>query len=563
MRNKSIDKALGSVLAFAGIGVSLFVTTSGVTDPVNVPKMLLITPLAFAAFALGVNQFRRVDLKELRLTLIFSSLFLLALACSTAFGGAPFSQAFFGTAGRNTGFVTYFSLLLIFFSSTIVRHTNFARNLVPGILFVGVINVLYGFLQLTHNDPLPWNNTYNTILGTFGNPDFASAFLGMTAVVAVAVLLGNLRNWKAILFSATYLVISIFEIKKSHAIQGFAVTAIGVAVVGFFFIRSKTSGNILLVGYSILIACLGVLAGFGALQIGPLSKFVYKGSVSLRGEYWAGAINTGRDHPLFGVGLDSYGDWYRFERRPSAIVRPGPDTVVNTAHNVFLDMFANGGYFLLISYLAILFLTVLALFRLAKRQRAYDITFVALSAAWIGYQAQAAISINQIGLAIWGWLLAGALISYEISTRTNQSENNSTDSKKLKRQTNRGSTSMPASAILASSAAGLIGLLLALPPLMADNRWYNAAKNRKVELLQQAGLAWPRDSNRMANIAITLAQNKFNQQALVVAREAVKFNPRSLDAWKVLSLIETATPSEKAEAIKHLKELDPLNTEIK
>ena len=122
---------------------------------------------------------------------------------------------------------------------------------------------------------------------------------------------------------------------------------------------------------------------------------------------------------------------------------------------------------------------------------------------------------------------------------------------------------MPASAILASSAAGLIGLLLALPPLMADNRWYNAAKNRKVELLQQAGLAWPRDSNRMANIAITLAQNKFNQQALVVAREAVKFNPRSFDAWKVLSLIETATPSEKAEAIKHLKELDPLNTEIK
>ena len=45
-----------------------------------------------------------------------------------------------------------------------------------------------------------------------------------------------------------------------------------------------------------------------------------------------------------------------------------------------------------------------------------DKPFIAISSAWFAYTVQSLISINQIGLAIWGWLLTGAVIAFEIST---------------------------------------------------------------------------------------------------------------------------------------------------
>ena len=55
--------------------------------------------------------------------------------------------------------------------------------------------------------------------------------------------------------------------------------------------------------------------------------------------------------------------------------------------------------------------------KVVLRKKEYDATFVALTVAWLGYQAQSVISINQIGLAIWGWVLSGALIAYERASR--------------------------------------------------------------------------------------------------------------------------------------------------
>ncbi len=565
MRNKSIDNAVAWLLVVAGPLVAIFVNTTNSTDPVNVPKMLVMSILAFIVLGLILTQLRDLELKEVRLVVIASGLFLVAIVASVVFSSAPLSQKFYGTYGRNTGFLTYASLLFLFLGAALVRQKSFHRKVVRGLAIVGVVNVLYGILQLTHNDPLPWNNTYGTILGTFGNPDFVSAFLGLSVVVCLAWLLGNLKNWKVVVLSVIYILATLVEIKKSHAIQGLAVTAIGISIVGFFFIRAKIKSKWPTLTYLIVVLITGITAGFGALQKGPLVKYVYKGSVSLRGEYWAGAINTGRSHPFFGVGLDSYGDWYRLERRPSAIVRPGPNTVVNTAHNVFLDMFANGGYLLLLSYLAIIFLSALALFRLAKRSRTYDTTFVALSAAWIGYQAQAVISINQIGLAIWGWLLTGAIISYEIVTREEISDQLTVNQKVSKRMARAVATSLSPMAILVASIGGLLGLMLALPPFMADSHYFTAMQSGKVQILEKAALANPKDSYRLASTAQLLLQNKFNDRALVIAREAVKFNPLSFDAWNLLHAISLQTPipeAEKAKAIEMLKKLDPLNPDV-
>ena len=566
MRNKSIDNAVAWLLVVASAFVALFLSTSSNVDPVNVPKMLVMAPFAYAAMALTLSQWRVLLTREVRWVTIFTGLFFLAMIASLISSNAPMSQLLFGTFGRNTGLLTYLSLLFMFFSTALVRTEDFPRKLIKSLMFVGIVNVFYGVLQLTNNDPLPWNNTYHTILGTFGNPDFVSAFLGITVVVSLALLSTKSAGWKQRCAYLAYIVLTLFEIKKSHAIQGFAVTVIGFAVVGFFLVRSRFKSMWATISYSALVGVVGFVALLGALQKGPLAHVIYKVSISLRGEYWAAAINTTKSHPLFGVGMDSFGDWYRRERRPSAIGLPGVNTVVNTAHNVFLDMAANGGLFLLISYVLILSLGAIAIVRAVRRTRDFDATFVAIVASWIAYQAQSVISINQIGVAIWGWVLTGALISYEINIRSKISPVQSPQPSRSKGRAKVASQSMPASSVLLASAAGIIGLMVCLPAFVADSHMFTALNSQKIEVLQKAALAWPKDSQRLNSAAQTLIQNSFNEPALVLVREAVKFNPDNFDSWNLIYGISLQTPipeSEKAEALMRMKELDPLNPNLK
>ena len=58
-----------------------------------------------------------------------------------------------------------------------------------------------------------------------------------------------------------------------------------------------------------------------------------------------------------------------------------------------------------------------SIIRVVKRSERFDAYFVSLVGAWVAYQTQSFISINQIGLAIWGWILSGLIIGYEINTR--------------------------------------------------------------------------------------------------------------------------------------------------
>jgi hypothetical protein len=76
----------------------------------------------------------------------------------------------------------------------------------------------------------------------------------------------------------------------------------------------------------------------------------------------------------------------------------------------------------LIAYLGMLALALIAIIKVVRRMQGYDAVFIAMTAAWICYQTQSLISINQVGLALWGWVLTGALIAYERATRGGELE---------------------------------------------------------------------------------------------------------------------------------------------
>ena len=289
MLNQQTEKSLTWLLAIGTVFVTCFVWTGNVTDPVNAPKLLAIGVLAFGVLGIVLKFGLPLLWAQSRQFAIVVAMFLFLLLTSTLFSGAPFLQSLYGAYGRNTGALTYFSLAIISLGAAQLRREESFSRITKSIVAAGLLNVVYCIWVLSFGDPIPWNNTYKKILGLLGNPDFISAFLGIT--IAASLGFAFKRNIKMQLRISlfVFIAISAFLIYKSHSIQGIFVALAGGAVVLFFLVRDRFENVRIHVVYVIIVAMGATLAIAGLLQHGPLS-FIYKKSVSLRGSYWKAGL---------------------------------------------------------------------------------------------------------------------------------------------------------------------------------------------------------------------------------------------------------------------------------
>ena len=563
MLKLEVEKKLATYISAGTFIVTVFLLASTSTDPVNVTKLFALGGVSVAVFGISLVFGGKALSSNYKPILIALSLFDFLMISASLTSKAPFSQNYFGTFGRNNGLLTYTLLSLVTVASLLLTRVDSFEKIFYGLFATGLLNIIYCGWVLAFGDFIPWNNPYGNILGLFGNPDFISAFLGMFIAGSLAFIATAKTSFVQGMILTFASLLALYEIVKSHAIQGLVVTAGGFAIVGFYVVRSRFKQQFIAYGYAAAVMILGVVAVFGTLQKGPLS-FVYKRSVSLRGSYWNAGIEMGKTHPLTGVGLDTYGDWYRRARPPVALIdTPGINTLSNVAHNVVIDFFASGGFLLLLSYLAILVFGFISIIRVTARKREYDRVFVGLTAVWLCYEVQSFISINQIGLAIWGWLFTGLLIAYERSTRTEIQEPDLPESKAGTSRTK--SQTGVISAQLVAGIGMVVGMLIALPPLSADSKWYSATRSHdaaKVEAALVPNYFNPADSYRYAQAVNLFQTSNLLDLAHKYALIAVKFNPDYSDAWKELYLLPNASAKEKAQALANMKRLDPKNPDV-
>jgi O-antigen ligase len=561
MLKLEIEKPVARLLAFGAPLISVFLLIDQVSDPVNVTKMVALSVIAFGLAAIVLFKGLSFVWTESKLAIIFALIFILAAISAVLNSASPLGQNFYGTYGRNTGLLTYLALTLVFIAALTLRRSDSFRNLLLGLLAAGLINVLYGGWTLVFGDFVSWNNPYNRILGTFGNPNFIGAFLGIFATVLVAFLLKPDTNLVVRIFGVFVLLVTFYQIKESLAVQGIVVSGGGIALVIFFYLRSRFASLAVPLVYLGAVAAVGFIALMGALQKGPLTSLVYKTSVSLRGEYWQAGINMGNSHPFTGVGMDAYGDWYRRARDAQALILPGPNTTTNTAHNVFIDIFAAGGYPLIASYLAIFILSLIAAIKLTLRSKEFSFIKVGLIVAWVCYQTQAIISINQIGIAVWGWVTGGALIACEISTRGEPLGQVT----KVKTQKTVKDDALISSQMLAGLGM-VIGILIAIPPLSGDIKWREALKAQDLNLVEIAlkpTYLSPSSSYLYTNAVQVFEQSELPDLSYRYGKLNVEFNPSNLDAWRLLYLLKNSSDQDRQDAKANLIRLDPLNPEWK
>ena len=269
------------------------------------------------------------------------------------------------------------------------------------------------------------------------------------------------------------------------------------------------------------------------------------------------------DHPFFGVGMDGFRDWYE-RARPSNYAAKGFFSLSNTAHNVYLDIASSGGIPLIATYLALLTLVVFSIVRVIKRNDGFDIYFAAVVGAWVAYQAQAFVSINQLGIAIWGWVLSGLIIGYEINTRIIEATEISPPIRKQHQKKTGVSTQQLSSTALITAFGGIvIAALVAIPPYFTNASFFSAIKSGDIKAMQAAAYLKPIDERRLLQITSILLNNKLDAEAIKVIRDATVGYPDSIDFWLMWSTISSAAPSDVTNAKAQIKRLDPFNPELK
>ena len=531
------------------VSTTLIIAPNYSYDPINIPKVFVLTIMAFMLIGFLARDGKILISRNNRLLFILSAVFIIQLILVVNFSGSYVTQQIFGTFGRNTGLITYLALISLLVSVALSVSSELNKKLVYGLLITGVANLIYGIIQFLGADPIKWNNGYTPIITFLGNPNFASSFIAMSCISALVLVLGPKKSTHERVFGVVFILAGLFLILKSQSIQGFIVFGIGSLIFLYFYLTKQKQIKRNLQGLFFLVTTpLAILVSLGTLKIGPLSDYLYKVSVRQRGFYWHAAINAMQDNPYFGVGLDSFGDnYYRYRSANAAFY--SVNTQTNSAHNIFLDFGANGGFPLFLIYI---FLTLFAGWRAIKNLRRlefFDPYFVTIFAVWVGFQAQSLISINQIGVAVWGWAFSGVLIGHSVMEEKLPSDTNKSSHKR--------STKVPVSSWLGACVGLLLGVSLVFPKLQSDHNFRVATGSGNLNLAIAAVQKYPKDLALSTKMADAISQSGFKVKAVEILRDVTANNPKYYPGWATLFSLVKPDSTDSKLALRRMQELNP------
>ena len=139
MDSRASDRYLGMYVLLASSAVCLLVAPFNSIDPVNLPKLCLLVVLSFIAAGLAFSKIEFFKLKRNRMILLIIGLFILQLIIVLLLDKRDFSYKFYGTYGRNTGFIAYLSLSFLLLASLVSSSKLLLKRYVVAVLGSGAV----------------------------------------------------------------------------------------------------------------------------------------------------------------------------------------------------------------------------------------------------------------------------------------------------------------------------------------------------------------------------------------------------------------------------------------
>ena len=552
-------KRLILLLGLLGPITTLIVSPLTNLDPINPIKLLVVSTVAGGSLGIILGMISSIS--EVYSNLKLSLLMLFPIISLVAFivSDSNKVQQFFGVYGRNTGLLSYLVLFIVLFASSLVDTDLMSQRVYFGLKITSVAMLSYCLIQIAGLDPISWSAF--APFGTLGNVNFASAFLGLSAVAIGVHSLSQKNTLTAKVLLVLHQVVTLFVIEKTGSIQGLLVFFLGYwAAITMWLYVSK--GKLVFLNWIALSVIAFSLAVVGFFNRGPLAILLYQETNTFRFDYWHAGIKMIESSPALGHGFESYGDLYTQERGIISALRTSLGRTSNSAHNIFIDVGVSGGLLLLFALLVIFilaFLNSIQYLKYLKSVKEIDFMFVGLFSFWIAYMAQALISINQIGVGIWAWIITGIMlgIARVRTSAVKGLERAAGNSKKSTRTSSSSNKNIGAASAIFGIVFTTVGFAAGYVPVSADAAFRSGSDNRSLNEMIDASNAFGANSYIISKTVDAALIGNYPDQALQLTEKLIREYPLDSYAWKIRARLGNVSESERARALGKILELDP------
>ncbi len=544
---------------------TLVVSPGFTSDPINWVKLSVCATGVTCAFALVFMSGRNSKFIEKNSTLAGKSLIflLLGLALSFLFSDSNKTDDLYGVYGRANGMIAICSLVAIFFIAQTISFDELFSNFHKYFVICLSMFTMYLALQFLGKDPVDWSR--NETFGTLGNINYSSAFIGMSVTYTVGwAFMSKSPRWLQVL-CITFGLVTLSMIFQTGSIQGiFGVIYSSAIFASVKIFRSGQISNLLRASSITLVNVLGFAVIYVASRKDMLGGIFYQETLAFRRDYIIAGIRMFKENLFFGVGINNYGEWYRYYRDNDAALRTLGDRTSNSAHSIFVDVAAGAGIIPAISL--IVFVLVASRKAILALNTSIDFREKILSLLWLNYVPQFAFGILNLGTAVWAWLAVGALFgSRQV---TNQKLNASSVKKRLQSQVipqkNLSKVGeLPKNSLLGAGVfirtlvmTTTIGLISVLPAIN-DSMYFAASKRGDLTEMLKIAQSSLSTSSLMEQTLEKYVQNSDPQTILSIALQTVETYPRSYYGWTVISQLAITPDGLRANAIRELKSLNP------
>jgi putative inorganic carbon (HCO3(-)) transporter len=359
-----------------------------------------ITAIIGAAWACKMIAQKKIVIQRTPIDIVLM-LFLLSQIISTIFSLDPY-VSWWGYYSRFNGgllsTICYILLYYAFVSNLTLKHVS--KSLIVT-LCAGLLTALWGFPSHFGYDPTClvfrgtldttcWTDAFKPTIRTFstlGQPAWFAAYLALVLPIAMAFCLKFKDNLTATLSFAALAIFFYISLIFTDTRAGFI--AFWVANLIFWaaiYFKNIFPQKVFLKSFLILniafFACSFILGS----PIGELNKFTLRemmpkpqaaapaatnpttaaapaapvptadnitDSGDIRILVWKGAIDSWKNNPLFGTGVETFAFAYYQSKSPAHNLTSEWDYLYNKAHNEYLNYLATTGIFGLGTYLAV------------------------------------------------------------------------------------------------------------------------------------------------------------------------------------------------------------------
>lgn len=374
--------------------------------PIPIDIVSICTAAVIASYALGAFRRRENGIAS-PFTLAFLSFFLFASISAVV---APVST---GAVLALTRFSGYF--LLVFVVGRSIKSKSELNKVIVSMVIAGVVSAMYGIYQYMQPDEGTFydysmkgldGGSVARVSSTFGNPNFYAEYLVLLIPVAVALFITSRSALRKTL-AGVAVALFIGNLMLTYTRGSWLAVGGGMALMSI--VASTWSIWVYLVSLGLsLVLTPGVAARLASIAD------IAEGTAGFRIRLWNIAMGIIQDHPLVGIGIGNFYEaftGYVFKHPELSV-----GWVTYGAHNSYLTIWAETGIFGIVSFIAIILVSLkfgIYLIKV-KRDDRYMFWFgLAFLSSITGFALNGLTSNNfhHPQPAVFFWLLLGLQLS--------------------------------------------------------------------------------------------------------------------------------------------------------